>query len=226
MRVLFTTQPGTGMFNPLVPFARALAEAGHTVAFACADSFRPEVEEAGFAAFPAGLDWRNDALRRAFPDAPPPGPALLRWILPHWRYTTARATVPDLLALAARWRPDLFVREDIEFGACLAAELLGLPHAAAGALWFRPQAPLAPPLDALRRELGLTPDPAGGAVHRYLALAPMRPPGWPRTRSRPRPRTSSARSSRTTPALGRHPTGSPRCHPVGRWSTRRSARRR
>src|SRR5439155_20429641 len=81
------------------------------------------------------------------------------------------------LALAERWRPDLFVRESNEFGSCLAAELLGLPHAAAGALWFCPQGPLTPPLDALRRELGLAPDPTGKESHRYLALAPM-PPAW------------------------------------------------
>jgi len=60
MRVLFTTQPGSGMFNPLVPFARALADAGHDVAVGCADCFRPDVEASGFESFPVGLDWRND----------------------------------------------------------------------------------------------------------------------------------------------------------------------
>ena len=177
MRVLFTTQPAAGSFNPLVPFARALADAGHEVAVACAESFRADIEAAGVATFSVGLDWRSDAMTTAFPAAPPPGPARAGWIARHWRYTTARATVPDLLALAGRWQPDLFVREGLEFGASLAAELLGLPHAAAGAFWFRPQAPLTPPLDALRRELGLAPDPAGGKIYRYLALAPM-PPAW------------------------------------------------
>src|SRR4051794_15069689 len=117
MRVLFTTQPAAGSFNPLVPFARALADAGHAVAVACADAFRPDVEAAGFATFAAGLDGRGDALPRAFPDAPPPGSARAGWIARHWRYTTARAAVPDLLALAARGRPDLLVREGLEFGA-------------------------------------------------------------------------------------------------------------
>jgi UDP:flavonoid glycosyltransferase YjiC (YdhE family) len=177
MRVLFSIQPSAGGFTPLVPFARALAEAGHEVAFACAASFRPDVEAEGFATFPAGLDWRIDALAQSFPAAPPPGPERLRWMLPHFRNTTARATVPDLLALAGRWQPDLFVNASAEFGACLAAELLNLPHAIVGALWFQPQAPLAAPLDALRRELGLSPDPSGMRQYRYLALAPM-PPAW------------------------------------------------
>src|SRR5688500_16252309 len=100
MRVLFTTQPGSGMFNPLVPFARALRQAGHDVAVACAASFRPVVEAAGFATIPAGIDWRADELRRFFPDAPPPGPARIPWVYHLFRATTPRAMVPDLLAIA------------------------------------------------------------------------------------------------------------------------------
>ena len=84
MRVLFTTQPGSGMFNPLVPFAHALTRAGHTVAFASADCFRPDIEAVGFTAFPAGLDWRADTITEAFPDIPPPGPQRSRWADPHW----------------------------------------------------------------------------------------------------------------------------------------------
>ena len=177
MRVLFTTQPGSGMFLPLVPFARALVGAGHEVAVACAEIFRPDVEAAGFPAFSAGLNWRNDLMTQFFPDAPPPGPARMPWIQRLWRETTARAMVPDLLTLAARWQPDLVVREPNEYGACLAAELLGLPHAAAGAHWFRPLAPLLAPLDAVRCELGLAPDPTGAQLFRDLTLAPM-PPSW------------------------------------------------
>src|SRR5688572_14405664 len=114
MRVLFVSQPGTGMFNPLVPFGRALAGAGHAVAVACAPSFRPVPEAAGFTTFPAGIDWRNDALTRFFPDAPPPGPARIPWVYDLWRSTSPRAMVPDLLAIAADWRPDLIVHESNE----------------------------------------------------------------------------------------------------------------
>jgi UDP:flavonoid glycosyltransferase YjiC (YdhE family) len=199
MRVLFTTQPATGHLNPLVPFARALVGAGHEVAFACADCFRPDVEAAGFPAFPAGLDWRADQMTRFFPDAPPPGPSRSPWINRHWRLTTARATVPDLLALAERWQPDLFVREGIEYGACLAAELLGLPHAAAGAFWFRPSAPLMAPLDEMRCELGLAPDPLGTQIYPYLALAPM-PPSWVAPDEEPPPTVHFVRPDPPDPA--------------------------
>ncbi len=47
MRVLFTTQPGEGHLNPLVPLARALLAAGHEVAVACAPSFGRLVEARG-----------------------------------------------------------------------------------------------------------------------------------------------------------------------------------
>jgi UDP:flavonoid glycosyltransferase YjiC (YdhE family) len=201
MRVLFTTQPGSGHFNPLAPFARALVGAGHEVAFACAESFRPDVEAAGFAAFPAGLDWRIDRMTQFIPDAPPPGPGRMSWINRHWRDTTARATAPDLLALAERWRPDLFVREGSEFGACLAAELLELPNAVAGALWFRPQAPLMAPLDAVRRDLGLAPDPMGAQIYRYLALAPM-PPSWVAPDEELPPTVHFVRQDPRDPAVG------------------------
>src|SRR5215204_4358370 len=177
MRVLFTTQPGIGMFHPLVPFARALEAAGHEVTVACADCFRPDIEATGLVALPAGIDWRNDLMTQSFVDAPPPGPARMQWINAFWRYTTARAMVPDLLAIAERWRPDLIVREGLEYGGYLTAELLRVPHVSAGAHWFPLLAPQLVPLDAARGELGLPPDPTGERLYRYLNLVPM-PPRW------------------------------------------------
>jgi hypothetical protein len=44
----------------------------------------------------------------------------------------------DLVALAADLEPDVLVHENVEFGAAIAAARLGIPHVAAGALWFRP----------------------------------------------------------------------------------------
>src|SRR5687767_12535510 len=101
MRALFTFQPGMGMFRPLVPLARALADAGHEVAFAGAASFRPQAEACGFPLFPAGLDWTANGLTGTFPDAPAPGPALLAWIPTLFRVRTPRAMVPALLDIAA-----------------------------------------------------------------------------------------------------------------------------
>lgn len=177
MRVLFTTQPGSGMFNPLVPFARVLQEAGHEVTFACAVSFQADVAATGFASVQAGIDWRTDELSRAFPDAPPPGPQRGAWAYHLFRSISPRAMIPDLLTHAAHWKPDLVVHGALEPAGQVAAELLDLPHAVAGAIWFRPQREIVPSLDPLRDEFGLAPDPAGTRLYRYLALAPM-PPSW------------------------------------------------
>ena len=84
--------------------------------------------------FPAGIDWLANDLTRSFPDAPPTGPARAPWAADLFRVRTARAIVPHLLDIAESWRPDVLVRDPTEFGACLAGELLGIPHAVTGAV--------------------------------------------------------------------------------------------
>jgi UDP:flavonoid glycosyltransferase YjiC (YdhE family) len=177
MRVLFTNTQGYGHFHPLVPFARALVDAGHDVAFASASTFAAAVAHAGFRHFPAGLDRDiNDVY-----------PELRTWRGPErvafmGREVAAdlwpRHMVPDLLALAATRPPDLIVREEREYGGGLAAEALGLPHAAVGVTAIgdrRPRDRIAAPLDALRAAHGLAPDPGLAMLHRYLTLRPFPP---------------------------------------------------
>src|SRR5205085_2492866 len=48
MRVLVSTTAGAGHLGPLVPFARALVDAGHEVVVAAPASFAAAVEKAGF----------------------------------------------------------------------------------------------------------------------------------------------------------------------------------
>jgi MGT family glycosyltransferase len=177
MRVLFTTLPGAGDFYPLIPLARALVDAGHVVAFAAAPRFCPEIAAAGFAATPAGPDWlltdRGEVYGRARERAAVRGQP----------FSVVRDVVADLLALARAWAPDLLVREPLEFGAAVAAEALGLPHAVCGPLfafwqgsWHDAPGEVArPELDALRAAHGLPPDPALTMLHRYLHLAPLPP---------------------------------------------------
>ena len=50
-------------------------------------------------------------------------------------------------------------RESVEFGACLAAELLARPHAVAGTLWFRSELRFAGPHEEAHRAFGLPADP-------------------------------------------------------------------
>ena len=67
MRILFTTIQRHGHFQPIVPIAQAATAAGHEVAVACAASFIPHVERAGFQAFPASFDERTRSMAELFP---------------------------------------------------------------------------------------------------------------------------------------------------------------
>ena len=57
MRILFTTIPGSGHFNPIVPTAKALQARGHEVTFAASEAFTSSIETAGFKNIPAGPSW-------------------------------------------------------------------------------------------------------------------------------------------------------------------------
>jgi hypothetical protein len=91
--------------------------------------------------------------------------------------------VPDLLALARSWKPDVVVRDPMEFAGCVAAEVLGIPHAACGPLfsfwdgaWHGPPGEVGKPnLCELRRSYGLSSDPELAMLYRFLYLAFLAP---------------------------------------------------
>lgn len=178
MRVLFTTQPGVGHLHPLLPLARGMAQHGHEVAFACARGFVPEVECAGFRAYPVGWDWLTIGMEQAFPELReiPPGPARYAWLRVNvFAGVTARHAVPDLLALSRTWRPDLIVRDAAEYGGCLAAELLGVAHAVvrtdSGSSSYPGRFFVGEQLSAARAHFGLPPDPDVAMPFRFLHLS-------------------------------------------------------
>ena len=120
MRVLFTFAGGSGHFEPLVPIARAVREAGHAVAFSGRPAVAERVRELGLAMFVTGppgpeaptartplievdLEREARALRDGFAD----------------RIARERAT--GMLEVCAAWRPDLLVCGEVDFGAMVAA---------------------------------------------------------------------------------------------------------
>ena len=177
MRVLFSFAGGSGHFLPLVPVARAMHAAGHDVAFAGQPAMLSAVEAAGFAAFATGGETlRSSAERMAL--LPFDAAREDRAVRDGFAGRVARDRAAALLDLCGRWRPDLVVCDELDFGAMVAAERLGLPHAsvlviAAGAL-VRP-ALVAEPLNALRATYGLAPDPQMTMLHRHLVLSPVPP---------------------------------------------------
>jgi UDP:flavonoid glycosyltransferase YjiC (YdhE family) len=181
MRVLFTCHPGFGTFLPLTPFARALAQAGHDVAFGTPVFLRATVEAAGFRWIRAGVE--NDDPEMAAARARMHelrGVEQLKFTYDQiFASIRPRRLVPELLALAESWRPDLFIRDSREFGALVAADLLGAPYVtvevhAAGA---RPRATsmLYEPLRRLRASFGLPEHDIQGWMDRYLVFMPFPP---------------------------------------------------
>jgi UDP:flavonoid glycosyltransferase YjiC (YdhE family) len=175
LRILFSFVGGRGHLEPLVPLARAAAAAGHAVAFTADPAMVAATQARGFAAFPSGAP---------APAGPPERRPLVAPDLAHearvlrevFAGRLPRERLPGILAVAAAWQPDVVVCDEMDFAAAIAADRLALPHAtmaitAAGTL-LRPDA-VAEPLDALRAEHGLPPDP--GLERAALVLSPFPP---------------------------------------------------
>ena len=181
MRILFTVRSGLGHLHPLVPIARAAVVAGHTVAFAASSSAAPMVERAGFHCHPAGLVLDDRGMEQLVPEMQ--GTVGRERAALYWQHIFAEhapmVMIPDLLEIAAAWRPDVIVRDDTEFGGCIVAERLGIPHAVVQTVAFRPHLYdlIREPLSQRRVEAGLSPDPALAMPFRYLFLSPF-PPGY------------------------------------------------
>jgi MGT family glycosyltransferase len=178
VRLLFTCVGAAGHFNPLVQVARLASAAGHEVAFATGAAFCPTVEAAGFRAYPAGFDYAGLPLDTWFPQLHTlSGDAYNRFIAREVRVRTqARQMVADLLRLnEATYRPDLVVRDAAEYGGCVAAEILGVPHASVRTACtpssFARRFLVAFELAELRGAYGLAQDPEVEMPFRYLHLA-------------------------------------------------------
>jgi UDP:flavonoid glycosyltransferase YjiC (YdhE family) len=176
MRALFSTAPGAGHWHPLIPFATALQQAGHEVAFATSPAACAAVAGLGFRCFSAGKDeTAAEAQERRERMAAMPGTDGAAWAWTNWfAGNWAAARLPELLAVCQEWEPAVVVREDLEFAGCIAAERGGLPHAAiqvtAWRPWFHPL--ITEPLTRLRETVGLPPDPELAMLYRYLLIVP------------------------------------------------------
>lgn len=180
MRILFSTVKAASHLRTLVPVALAARERGHTVAVAGAPSMGAEVTgEYGLDFVPAGGDWTTDAGTAE---------AIGRQLAfgAHDAYLTtlvdrvflgppAAHLARDILALDRR--PDLVVRVAEEFGGYLAAEALGIPHAAVASGCTHLLGPdrVGARVAAARTAFGLPAETAD--PYRFL-LASFAPPGY------------------------------------------------
>ena len=133
MRALLTCRPLAGHYRPLLPLARALAEAGHDVAFASGEPVAGEAEAEGFKAFRIGLamDSVEPLARRVRGLAASLPPAHVRCFV----FTELFVRVElepranDLVEIVEQWAPDVVVHDVAEFAAPLVATRVGIPYA-------------------------------------------------------------------------------------------------
>jgi UDP:flavonoid glycosyltransferase YjiC (YdhE family) len=214
MRVLFTCRPGYGHYYPLLPLARAAMAGGHAVAFATGEPIRGVAEADGFEAFSAGPGFA--AIREAIVARYGPPEEIPRE--QHRSFFFGRvftgielpARLPELLAIADKWQPDLIVHELSEFAGPLTAKITGIPHVTCGyGPLLEPEianiaqraagehyraAGVAPAAARLYRSLYLDPCPprlqvpAAAAIERRVAVRPepagttaAAGPGWLRS---------------------------------------------
>ncbi len=214
MRILFTFAGGSGHLDPLVPIAQAAEAAGHVVAFVGRPWMVPKVEALGFTAFVAGSDVGLTPKR--LPLVAVDMDRELRDLGGGFGRRIGGERAIDILPLCAAWQPDMLVCEEVDFGAMIAAERLGLLYAtvlviAAGS-FIRPDF-VAGPLNEVRAEHGLPPDSGLAMLSRYLVLSPF-PPSY---RDPAFPLPATAHSIRPL-------TLAPPTHaPVPSWLTRQAS---
>lgn len=200
-RLLFAAAGGHGHLQPLLPLAERAVGAGHDVLVTAAASLGRHATARGLAFAATGPDLVPmsapltvhdvDHERRAVPD-----------------YFVARlghARASDVLDLCSKWHPDVVVRDEVDFGAAVAAEAAALPQVPViviGAGGFVLPELVHDPLNALLAEF--VAEQAGFEVlHRHLTLTPFpesfRDPTHPLT----------------GPALSYHVAPPPKCHSTG-----------
>ncbi len=154
MRVLVTTYAERTHLFAMIPLAWALRAAGHDVRVAVQPAFVQHVCDAGLIAVPVGSDrnlWQllgrighvlhADGLQPGMPDlynAVERPPGSVTWEELHdgyqrqiavWHKTSNVPMVPDLVAFARCWRPDLVLWEPLTYAGAVAARACGAAHA-------------------------------------------------------------------------------------------------
>lgn len=173
VHVLFTTRGSSGHLGPMVPFARALQRAGHSVVVAAQSRFAGNVERAGLEllplADPPDEEWMPLMSNFGELDVASAHELMVR---DFFAGIDVRAALPDLNGIVEARRPDLIVRESWEFASALVADRHAVPMARVGLGLGRIEeesiALAAPAVDAAGVEFGLAPDPSG----ERLAAAP------------------------------------------------------
>jgi UDP:flavonoid glycosyltransferase YjiC (YdhE family) len=180
MRTLFVSIGALGHVHPMVPLAIALLERGGLVRWATSADSSVRLGSVGIDAVPAGPafdDIRAEYLVR-YPEARSLAPAdRPDHAFPRlFGEVAAELMLPEVLAAAREFEPDLVVHDQAAFAGSVAAAAVGVPNVTHA---FGPLTPrhrvegAAERLVPLWRGAGLEPRPFGGAYdHLYLDIYP------------------------------------------------------
>ncbi len=130
MRLLFASTRGAGHIGPLIPFAQACRRAGHDVLVVAPRSSWQHVARAKLP-FAGVDDPADESLAPLWERVRAAGPGEQDRIVVNEIFAGefARAALPGMRAVIARWRPDIVVRETLEFASLVAAGEFDVPEA-------------------------------------------------------------------------------------------------
>ena len=180
MRVLITTPAGLGHIHPMVPLARALVAAGHTVRWALPEQAAHVVADHDIDVIPiagrASITPQEAA--RQFPELAAL-PAQARPDALFGKLFGAMATPPMLAALepvALDWQPHLVIADAADFAGHIVGARLGIPSVTKGFGALLPEVRVAGVADEVAPmwiARDLEPRPYGGAYdHLYIDIYP------------------------------------------------------
>ena len=175
MKLLFSFVGGRGHLDPLLPLANAATAQGHDVRVAGRPSMEAAVVDAGHRFVAVQPDVVAPALIVPLAE---PDPDRERLVLRDgFAGRTARLRATDVLVVCEQDRPDLVIADEIDFGALIAAEVLGIPRVvvtvSAAGDFVRPEV-VAEPLAAVRATFGL-PDDGLAMTIGVAVVAPVPP---------------------------------------------------
>jgi UDP:flavonoid glycosyltransferase YjiC (YdhE family) len=161
----------------MLSIARAAVDRGHEILVGAQSQMIPVIEAEGLEALDSGGHSLGHPSTRGelavFDRA-----RLDRALRSMFAGSIATDRADRLLQVIDERQPDVIVRDELDFGAAVAAERRGLPHAsvvvlAAGGV-LRAEV-VGEPLRALRAAHGLPTEPDDRMLHRFLTLAPVPP---------------------------------------------------
>lgn len=163
MRVLFSSMRMTGHIRPLLPYAHALLNRGHDVMVAAPQEAGAIIRDARLdhAAFGHPGDKQLNEISRHFANMSA-DEVVETAVGKIFADLNARSALPGLRATIQTWKPDLIVRESMEFAATVAAAEAGIPTVRVASTNSQAEARVVAiataQLDAIRHDAGLDPD--------------------------------------------------------------------